>query len=81
MNRKVLRIIGIVAGSIACFMLFILPFLLPDSLSNNKTFVWIAFPCFLIMIATGNITLEKSLKPFKLNELRREKLKRINGKT
>jgi uncharacterized protein YhhL (DUF1145 family) len=79
-NRKVLSLVGTVSGITALLMLFIIPFILiflfPD-LTNNSTFVLVYFSIFLILTATGNITLEKSNLPVDVDEIRDEKLKNI----
>jgi O-antigen/teichoic acid export membrane protein len=79
-NRKLLSIIGLVSGITAFLMLFIIPFILifffPEE-TNNKIFAIIYFIIFLILTATGNITLEKSNLPVDVGEKRDKKLNNI----
>jgi hypothetical protein len=66
----------LVTGITAIFMMFILPFFLPDSICNNKTYSWTYFIVFLILVGWSNYTNEK-IEKMSLEEKREEKLKEI----
>jgi len=53
-------------------MLFVIPFFITDAFP-----AWLYFVLFLLFMAIGNISLEKSSKPLNNREKRLYKLKRI----
>lgn len=80
MSKRTLFIIGSISGTIATLMLFVIPivgiYFLPDYF-NDKELSLPYFITFLILVATGNITLEKSQHAKTTQEERDEKLNDI----
>lgn len=80
MSKRTLFIIGSISGTIAMLMLFVIPivgiYFLPDYF-NDKELALPYFITFLILVATGNITLEKSQKDRTTQEERDEKINSV----
>jgi len=47
--------LGIIFGTVAFLMLFVIPFFIPEKYANDNMIVTIYFIVFLILIALGNI--------------------------
>ena len=77
LKRKILSKVGIIFGIVAILMLFVIPFALKMSGTDNKLFAGIYFGIFLVCTAVANITFEKSGKPVTLDEEREEKIRQI----
>ena len=76
MTSKTKSKITLVTGITAILMMFVIPFFLPNSIANNKTFVWTYFIVFLILVGWSNYTNEK-IEKMSLEEKREEILKEI----
>ena len=76
MTSKTKSKITLVTGITAILMMFVIPFFLPNSIANNKTFVWIYFITFFTLVGWSNYTNEK-IENMSLEEKREEKLKEI----
>ncbi len=76
MTLKTKSKLTLVTGIIALLMMFVVPFFLPNSIANNKTFVWIYFILFFTLVGWSNYTNEK-IDNMSVEEKREEKLKEI----
>jgi accessory gene regulator protein AgrB len=76
MTSKVKSKLTIVTGITAILMMFVIPFFLPNTIANNKTFVWIYFIAFFTLVGWSNYTNEK-IENMSVEEKREEKLKEI----
>jgi len=76
MTSKTKSKLTLVTGITAILMLFVIPFFLPNSIANNKTFVWIYFILFFTLVGWSNYTSEK-IDNMSVEEKREEKLKEI----
>lgn len=76
MTSKVKSRLTLVTGILAIFMVFVIPFCLPDSITNNKTYIIIYFTIFLCLVGWSNYTNEKISK-MSLDEKREEKIKEL----
>ena len=76
MTSRVKSKLTLVTGITALLMMFVLPFFLPNSIANNKTFVWIYFILFFTLVGWSNYTNEK-IEKMSVEEKREEKLKEI----
>ena len=76
MTSKTKSKLTLVTGILAILMMFVIPFFLPNSITNNKTFVWIYFIVFLSLVGWSNYTNEK-IEKMSVEEKREEKLKEI----
>ena len=76
MTSKTKSKITIVTGIIAMLMMFVIPFFLPNSVCNNKTYSWTYFIVFLSLVGWSNYTNEK-IEKMSVEEKREEKLKEI----
>ena len=66
----------LVTGITAILMMFVIPFFLPNSICNNKTYTLIYFIVFLSLVGWSNYTNEK-IEKMSVEEKREEKLKEI----
>ena len=76
MKVRTKRNIGHLFGITAMLMLFVIPFFLPNSVCNNKTYSWTYFIVFLSLVGWSNYTNEK-IEKMSVEEKREEKLKEI----
>jgi accessory gene regulator protein AgrB len=76
MTSRVKSKLTLVTGIIAILMLFVVPFFLPNSIANNKTFLWTYFILFFSLVGWSNYTNEK-IDNMSVEENREEKLKEI----
>jgi accessory gene regulator protein AgrB len=76
MTSRVKSKLTIVTGITAMLMLFVVPFFLPNSISNNKIYGTIYFVIFLCLVGWSNYTNEK-IDNMSVEEKREEKLKEI----
>lgn len=76
MTSKTKSKLTLVTGITAIFMMFVIPFFLPNSICNNKTYTWIYFIVFLSLVGWSNYTSEK-IDNMSVEEKREEKLKEI----
>lgn len=76
MTSKTKSKITLFTGITAILMMFVIPFFLPNSIANNKTFVWIYFILFFTLVGWSNYTNEK-IENMSVEEKREEKLKEI----
>jgi accessory gene regulator protein AgrB len=76
MTSKTKSKLTLVTGITAILMLFVIPFFLPNSICNNKTYTWIYFIVFLSLVGWSNYTSEK-IDNMSVEEKREEKLKEI----
>jgi len=76
MTSKTKSKLTIVTGITALLMMFVVPFFLPNSIANNKTFVCIYFILFFTLVGWSNYTNEK-IDNMSVKEKREEKLKEI----
>ena len=64
---------SIYLGIVCIFQIFIMPFIIPEWLANNKTFVWINIIIFLSFLYTSNTAFER-LNNRSKSDLRDEKI-------
>ena len=76
MTSKTKSKLTLVTGITALLMMFVIPFFLPNSICNNKTYAWIYFIVFLSLVGWSNYTNEK-IEKMSVEEKREEKLKEI----
>lgn len=76
MTSKTKSKLTLVTGITALLMMFVVPFFLPNSITNNTTFVWIYFILFFTLVGWSNYTNEK-IDNMSVEEKREEKLKEI----
>ena len=76
MTSKTKSKLTLVTGITAILMMFVIPFFLPNSITNNKTYNWIYFIVFLSLVGWSNYTNEK-IEKMSVEEKREEKLKEI----
>jgi hypothetical protein len=76
MTSKTKSKLTLVTGITALLMMFVVPFFLPNSIANNKTFVWIYFILFFTLVGWSNYTNEK-IEKMSVEEKREETLKEI----
>ena len=76
MTSKTKSKITLFTGITAILMMFVIPFFLPNSICNNKTYTWIYFIVFLSLVGWSNCTNEK-IEKMSVEEKREEKLKEI----
>jgi FtsH-binding integral membrane protein len=76
MTSKTKSKLTLVTGITALLMMFVVPFFLPNSICNNKTYTWIYFIVFLSLVGWSNYTSEK-IDNMSVEEKREEKLKEI----
>jgi len=74
LKRKRLSKMGIIFGTVAFLMLFVIPFFIK---SNDKLYAGIYFGVFLTCTCLANVTMEKSNKPISLDEEREEKIRQV----
>lgn len=63
-------------GFVPLFQIFIMPFIIPDWLGNNKIFCWVNVIIFLTLLYVANRAGEKLNNP-SVEDLRDEKIDRI----
>lgn len=71
LKRKRLSKMGIIFGTVAFLMLFVIPFFIK---SNDKLYAGIYFGVFLTCTCLANVTMEKSIS---LDEEREEKIRQV----
>lgn len=76
MTSKTKSKLTLVTGITAIFMMFLIPFFLPDTITNNKTYAFVYFIVFLSLVGWSNYTNEK-IDKMSVEEKREEKLKEI----
>jgi accessory gene regulator protein AgrB len=76
MTSKTKSKLTLFTGITAILMLFVIPFFLPNSVCNNKTYSWTYFIVFLSLVGWSNYTNEK-IEKMSVEEKREEKLKEI----
>lgn len=76
MTSKTKSKITIFTGIIAMLMMFVVPFFIPNSIANNKTFIWIYFIIFFSLVGWSNYTNDK-IENMSVEEKREDKLKQI----
>jgi hypothetical protein len=60
---KVYNILFLIFGTSSILMLFVIPFFIPDDISNDKTIATIYFVSFLTFTYLGNLLGQRTTQP------------------